>query len=388
MRSTAGWLNGVLTLMMAVMLAAFGGLYWFQAEVDRKGPLAEKRLVKIKSGYGARAIAEALEQQGVIASRHVFLAYHLARSQWAGWRGTKIDPLKAGEYEFEPGDSVRTVMARIARGKSVLYSITIPEGLTSHAVVERLRADNGLKGEITSVPPEGFIKPDTYLVPRDSDRQTVLNLMLDAQRKFLKAAWAARQENLPLKDISEVLILASIVQRETGPKDDPGRIAAVFVNRLRKRMRLQSDPTILYGKFGPKVQWGAKIFRSDIGRVTSHNTYQIAGLPPTPICNPGAIAIKAVLNPARTEDLYFVADGKGGHIFSRTNAEHQKAVAEWRRIEKEIRKQEASEKKPKHGVAVTPTGPGAGAPDEGAAELASVNSSLGFPLPVRKPKQR
>ncbi|MCB1510406.1 MAG: endolytic transglycosylase MltG [Hyphomicrobiaceae bacterium] len=386
MRSTAGWLNGVLTLILIAMLGSFGALYWFQAEIDRKGPLTTKRLVKIKSGYGTRAIAAALEQQGVIASRHVFLAYHLARAQWAAVRGQKVEPLKAGDYEFEPGASVRNVLAKIARGKSVLYAITIPEGLTSHAVVERLRTDQGLAGEIKEIPAEGFIKPDTYLVPRGSDRQMVLNLMLDAQRKFLKSAWQARQENLPLKDISEVLILASIVQRETGPKDQPERIASVFVNRLRKRMRLQSDPTILYGKYGSKVQWGAKIYRSDIGRVTSHNTYQITGLPPTPICNPGAIAIKAVLNPARTEDLYFVADGKGGHIFSRTNADHQRAVAKWRRIEKDIRRQQATDKRTGHGVTVSTIGPGNG--DDDAASVASVNSSLGFPLPVRKPKRR
>lgn len=383
MRATARWINGILTFAMIVMLLVGGSLVWFRIELDRKGPLQQAKIVKIKSGSGVRAIAETLEEQGVIASRHVFLAYHLGRWAWARWHGGNAAQLKAGDYEIGAGDSIRDVMGRIVRGKSVLYSVTIPEGLTSQAIVARLSSDPGLKGTISGVPHEGFLKPETYLVPPGSERQMVIDLMLNAQREFLKKAWAARQENLPFKDVSEALILASIVQRETGPRDDPARVASVFVNRLRRGMRLQSDPTILYGKYGSSVDWGTKIYRSDIAKATAHNTYQINGLPPTPICNPGAVAINSVLNPARTEDLYFVADGKGGHIFSKTNAEHVKAVAHWRKIEKDIRREQRENAA--SGASGTPTPPATAAVAGGGG--GDVMSTFGFPLPVRKPTQ-
>lgn len=385
MRATARWINGLLTLLMFLMVGTAAGLTWFRLEIDRPGPLTKPKLVKVKSGFGTRAIANLLEEQGVISSRQLFLAYHLSRTTWAALRGDRAEPLKAGDYQFEAGDSIRAVVAKIGRGKSVLYSVTIPEGLTSHAIVERLKADPGLTGAIENVPPEGFLRPETYLVPRLSDRQMVIDLMLDAQRKYLTSAWAKRQENLPFTDVSEALILASIVQRETGPNDQPARIASVFVNRLRRGMRLQSDPTILYGRYGSKVDWASTIYRSDIDKKTTHNTYQIGGLPPTPICNPGAVAIEAVLNPARTEDLYFVADGKGGHIFSRTNAEHRRAVLKWRQIEKTLRTEADDKPRPAKSGANSPSvGPAAsGEPDD----TATVMSSLGFPLPSRKPRR-
>lgn len=402
--SAFGWLNGLLTFLFVAMLSVVGGFVWFNLQLERPGPVTETKLVRIKQGLGTRSIAEVLEEQKVIASRHVFLAYYYGRSLWQRLNGERYDPLKAGDYQFQPGDNVRAVLGRIAQGKSVLHAVTIPEGFTTYQIAQRLLRDERLVGELPELPPEGFLKPETYLVPPRTARARVLTMMQDAQREFLRKAWAARQENLPFKDVSEALILASIVQRETGPNDDPARIASVFINRLRKGMRLQSDPTILYGKFGTQVDWGATIYRSDIARKTSHNTYQISGLPPTPICNPGRVSINAVLNPARTDDLYFVADGRGGHIFSRTNKEHIKAVARWRQIEKEIKaKDPETAAKPEDVkprtvrtsvVTVTPTtrNPGTGAaPKEpetvAAAGSTSPMSSFGFPLPVRKPRQ-
>lgn len=401
-RSTAYWFNGILTFALVVMLAFAAVLVWFDGQIDRPGPNAETTLVRIKSGAGTRRIAAMLQEKNIIASRHVFLSYLYGRSMWARMHGGQAVVLKAGDYEFKPGDSIRTVVGRIARGKSVLYSVTIPEGFTSHQIIARLQADSGLTGEITELPPEGFLKPETYLVPPKAERNQVIGMMREAQRKFLKKAWAARQENLPFRDVSEALILASIVQRETGSNDDPARIASVFINRLRKGMRLQSDPTILYGKYGSQVRWGTPIYRSDISAKTSHNTYQITGLPPTPICNPGTEAVNAVLNPARTQDLYFVANGRGGHIFSRTNKEHQIAVQKWRKIEKEIRKKQAKAKAEPESAAgglpaptpvktltvpgtVSSTKPAPGAP--ATKPPAEVMSSLGFPLPVRKPNR-
>jgi UPF0755 protein len=393
MFSTVSWLNGTLTFLFIVMLFGVGSFVWFNQQLDRSGPIAETTMVRIKPGLGTRSIADVLEAQNVVASRHVFLAYFYARSLWSRMNGAAPELLKAGDYEFRPGDSVRMVLARLARGKSVLHSVTIPEGLTTHQIARRLLADDGLTGELPELPPEGFLLPETYLVPLRTERAKVLEIMQDAQRNFLKKAWAARQENLPLKDVTEALILASIVQRETGPNDDPARIASVFVNRLRKGMRLQSDPTILYGKFGPQVDWGATIYRSDIQQKTTHNTYQISGLPPTPICNPGEVAVNAVLNPARTDDLYFVADGKGGHIFSRTNKEHIEAVAKWRQIERELRERAAAVKpKPVNtSVVVVPDGGGepetTGPTSTPPPSLPRAEPSPDLPLPVRKPRQ-
>ena len=217
--------------------------------------------------------------------------------------------------------------------------------------------------------------------------------------------WEKRQADLPLKDVSEALILASIVEKETGPKDQPERIAGVFVNRLRKGMRLQSDPTILYGKYGSKVAWGSTIFRSDIQKKTTHNTYQIDGLPPTPICNPGRASLRAALNPAQTKDLFFVANGEGGHIFSETVEQHNRAVAQWRKIEKKIKaaqKARAAEAKPSgttKQASVTRINAIAAPANPTNSEVKikvvptqqqpqkDVVTTLGIPLPQRKPTQ-
>lgn len=331
------WLNGLLTFLLVVMIGVTGGVVWFNNQVDRPGPNGEETLITIKSGKGTRAIAEQLESNGLIVSRHIFLAHQLTHNMWERSQGRKPAPLKAGQYLIKPTSSVRNIANVIRKGKAVLLSVSIPEGLTSHQIVERLRANPDLTGDIETVPPEGFLMPDTYRVPRNATRASVLKLMADEQRKFLSEIWQQRQADLPLKDVSEALVLASIVEKETGPKDQPERIAGVFVNRLRKGMRLQSDPTILYGKFGSKVAWGSTIFRSDIQKKTTHNTYQIDGLPPTPICNPGRASLRAALNPAQTKDLFFVANGEGGHIFSETVEQHNRAVAQWRKIEKKIK---------------------------------------------------
>jgi UPF0755 protein len=211
----------------------------------------------------------------------------------------------------------------------------VPEGLTSHQIVERLKADQSLTGDIAAVPPEGSLLPETYAVSRGAPRQSVLDQMQAAQKKLIETAWAERQEGLPVKSPQEALILASIVEKETGRNDERDRVAAVFVNRLRQNMKLQSDPTILYGLFLGKVAWGKPILRSEIQSNTAHNTYVIPSLPPTPICNPGRATIEATLRPAATRELFFVADGKGGHTFAETLKDHNANVVRWRQVEKE-----------------------------------------------------
>jgi len=220
----------------------------------------------------------------------------------------------------------------------------VPEGLTSQQIVDRMMADENLSGEVLNIPAEGAILPETYGIERGMPRQELLDIMVAKRAQVLQAAWDKRQSDLPYKTAEEALALASVVEKETGRADERDRIAGVFVNRLRKGMRLQSDPTILYGLYGGAVQWGKPILQSEIDAKNAHNTYQIKGIPPTPICNPGKAAIEAVLSPAQTSDLYFVADGTGGHTFSDTLKEHNQAATEWRKVEKTIRSKEATTK--------------------------------------------
>ena len=344
MRGLTRFLSGILTLAFILMVALGGILTWFNLQVDAEGPLEQPLTVMVRSGDATRLIAQRLEQQGAISSQTVFLAQFMSQNALARLSEKPETKLKAGEYVIPARTSIRGVIKQLSEGRSVLHAVTVPEGLTSYAVVERLRADANLSGEVPAIPDEGTLLPETFRVPRNMARAKVLELLRNEQEKFISAEWATRQPGLPIATPREALILASLVEKESGPRDDPARIAGVFINRLKRKIRLQSDPTILYGKFGPQVKWGSKIFRSDIARKTAYNTYQIDALPPGPICNPGRRAIKAVLNPADTDALYFVADGRGGHIFSRTLREHERAVAQWRKIERGIRAKEAKAK--------------------------------------------
>lgn len=336
MSGFARFISGVMTLALAAMILLGGGALWFVHEFEKPGPLTVSRTFGVPRGEGPIEIAAQLERDGIIANRWVFVAGHYTRAAMS--RG-KPQHLKAGEYEFKKGASVAQVHATLVEGKSILSKITLPEGLTSAQIVERITAHEDLDGEITDIPPEGTLLPDTYRFSKGMRRQELIDRMRAEQERFLAAAWEKRQPGLPVATPQEALILASIVEKETGRADERERVAAVFVNRLKKNMRLQSDPTIIYGLVGGQGSLGRPITRSDIDGKTSHNTYQINGLPPTPICNPGRSAIDATLNPAKTDDLYFVADGSGGHAFSATLKEHNAAVANWRRVERSARKE-------------------------------------------------
>jgi UPF0755 protein len=221
----------------------------------------------------------------------------------------------------------------LSEGKVVQHAITIPEGLTSEQIVQRLLDMDFLAGNIKSIPREGSLLPETYRFPRSTPREQVLQRMQREQRDLVQKAWAGRAPDLPLKSAEDLVTLASIVEKETGRPEERSRVASVFVNRLKQRMRLQSDPTIIYGLVGGKGSLGRPISRSDITQPTPYNTYTIDGLPPGPIANPGRASLEAAANPARTKDLYFVADGTGGHAFSETLDQHQKNVARLRAIE-------------------------------------------------------
>lgn len=392
MGPTLRFVNGFLTFSFLALAVAAGGVFWVSSELDKAGPLEEPRTVVIRRGEGARDIARRLEREGFISSEHIFVAYYLAR-QVSGWFGGEPLNLKAGEYQLKPAISMREVANLLSEGKVALLRLTIPEGLTSYQIVERIKADPNLVGDIVTIPEEGTLLPDTYFVPRGTSRQEVIELMQTQRNKFLAAAWEVRQPDLPFQNVEEAVILASIVQREAGRNDKLEDIASVFINRLRRGMPLQSDPTILYGLEGGQVNWGRPIYRSEIQRRTSHNTYHFTGLPPTPICNPGREAIQAVLNPSQTNYLYFVASGSGSSVFSRTLEEHNAAVAKWRKIERDIRAKQAEAAK-----AETVAASGAGVSGNQSADptpaAALADGAEGGdaddarpPLPVRKPKR-
>jgi UPF0755 protein len=209
----------------------------------------------------------------------------------------------------------------------------VPEGLTSEQIVARLLENDGLAGQIKEIPHEGTLLPETYKFTRGMTREQIIQRMQQAHRRVLQEVWERRMQDLPVKTPEQLVTLASIVEKETGRPDERTRVAAVFVNRLKKRMRLQSDPTIIYGLTGGKGSLGRPLVKSEIEQPTPYNTYVVDGLPPGPIANPGRASLEAAANPARTKELYFVADGNGGHVFSENYAEHQKNVARLRGIE-------------------------------------------------------
>jgi UPF0755 protein len=230
---------------------------------------------------------------------------------------------------------VQDVINTIVEGKVVQHQLTIPEGLTSEQIVQRLLDIDILSGNIREIPREGSLLPESYRFTRGTPREQVIRRMQEAQRKAVQEAWDRRAPDLPLKSPEELVTLASIVEKETGKADERPRVAAVFANRLKQRIRLQSDPTIIYGLVGGKGTLGRPIQRGEITKPTPYNTYTIPGLPPGPIANPGRAAIEATANPAKTRELFFVADGTGGHAFSETLSEHQKNVGKLRAIERQ-----------------------------------------------------
>src|SRR5690606_35865774 len=241
--------------------------------------------------------------------------------------------LRAGEYRIESRASLRAVVRKLTSGEVVRHFVTLPEGRSSAQAVDILDANQVLTGEV-EVPPEGSLWPETYEVTRGETRASVIARMRAARDEAVAELWATRAPNLPVSTPEEAVILASIVEKETGMDGERGLVAGVSVNRLRQGMRLESDPTIVYGVNGGRPL-GRGIRLSELQRPTPYNTYLIPGLPPTPIANPGRQALEAVLNPPDTDYLFFVADGTGGHAFARTFDEHLANVARWRGIERE-----------------------------------------------------
>nr|WP_306267135.1 endolytic transglycosylase MltG [Pararhizobium sp. IMCC3301] len=321
-------------LMATVILAfVFGGLLFYGKSVyEADGPLQVDKSVMIERGMNVQGIANLLDEKNIINNKILFLAsVRLTDNR---------SKLKAGEYLFERNASMEDVVARLVEGKSILHAVTVPEGRTSKQIVDILELDPVLTGQIVGVPPEGTLLPETYKFTRGDSRSQLLERMRTARDRVVADVWSRRSPDLPISTPEEMVILASIVEKETALADERPRVASVFINRLKEGMKLQTDPTVIYGLVGGQGTLGRPISRADLRAENPYNTYVIDGLPPGPIANPGRAALEAVINPARTKDLFFVADGSGGHAFAQTFAEHQTNVRKWRQVERDKSDQE------------------------------------------------
>jgi len=355
--------NAVFTILILFAIIFGGGLLIGKQRFDARGPLAEDRVVNIPRGLGLRDIADLLVREGVIEQPWLFVGGVFALKA--------RDELKFGEYQFGRQASLHEVIDTIIDGKVVQHQISVPEGLTSEQIVQRLLDSDVLTGNIREIPREGSLMPESYKFPRGTPREQVIQRMQQAQRRVVQEIWDHRMPDLPLRSPDQLVVLASIIEKETSRTDERTRVAAVFVNRLKQRIRLQSDPTIIYGLVGGKATLGRPILESEIRQPTPYNTYVIDGLPPGPIDNPGRASLEAAANPARTKEIFFVADGAGGHIFAENYDQHQKNVERLRGIERQ--QQSAAT------ASVPPPAPAAGGsgPQQAAGAAPSAASKRG-----------
>jgi len=310
--------------LLAFVTILGGAFLWGYAKFTRPGPLLAPATVVIPKGASVERIAIELRDAGVISDRLVFRL---------GARALGIHKsLRAGEYSFAAGANARAVLEILNDGKTVVRRLTIAEGLTTLDILARLDATEGLVGRVWLIPAEGRLLPETYHFSYGDSRQDVVRRMRRAMAETLAELWEGRAGGLPLATPDEALVLASIVETETAIPEERPRVAGVFLNRLTKGTRLQSDPTVAYALTGGEGALGRRLTRADLKTPSPYNTYLNGGLPPTPISNPGRASLKAVLRPVRSDELFFVADGQGGHVFSSTLGEHNRNVAKWRKI--------------------------------------------------------
>ena len=292
--------------------------------------LSDSVLVEVKKGASDKGVFKNLENEGVISNASlVYIPFRILRMLFADLQ------IKSGEYEIVDGDSLFFVLKKLVQGKSFDRRYTVVEGQTVYGVARMLREDENLSGEIKKIPAEGYILPETYFFKKGSDRQEQLDLMEKKMEEALQAAWDSREDGLPIKNKQEMLILASIVEKETGLRSERDRVAGVFVNRLRMGMKLQSDPTVIYAVTKGKYKLERPLSKRDLRKASPFSTYYKYGLPETPIACPGREALMAVAKPMKTKDLYFVSDGNGSHSFATNLVDHNKNVRKLRKIERE-----------------------------------------------------
>src|SRR3981189_1249343 len=359
--------NAIITILIILMIGAGTAYYYGRQLLETAGPLQEDKIVNIPQRAGKRDIADALQREGVInVNPWLFIGSVFALKA--------SSDLKPGEYSFQKHASLRDVIATIVEGKVVQHAVTIPDGLTSDLKVTRLTDNDIFAGSVREMPREGTLLPQTDKFPRGTVRDQVIQRMQQTQKRVLAEIWERRNPDVPIKSPEALVTLASIVEKETGKADERSRVAAVFVNRLRQKIKLQSDPTIIYGLVGGKGTLGRPIKRSEITQPSPYNTYVIEGLPPGPIANPGRASLEAAATPARTRDLFFVADGTGGHTFTETYDQHQKNVAKLRALEKQIQNDTVE-------PAADPPPAAANAP----ADTSPTATTTGKPVPSKKP---
>lgn len=314
----------VFACLLLGLIAVGGVAGWGYAQFTRPGPVEMDRAVVLAKGSGLQDIARQLEDEGFISHALVFRA----GVRLGGWSRD----LRAGEFRFPARVSMRGIVAILRQGRTVVRRVTIPEGLSSSRIIALLRQTEGLAGTIAETPDEGTLLPETYHFSYGDGRAALIARMTKAMDKTVAALWRGREQGLPLASPAEAVILASIVEKETARREERARVAGVFINRLRRGMRLQSDPTVAFGLTKGLKPLGHALRRSELDLATPYNTYRIPGLPPDPITNPGRAAIQAVLHPHAGKELYFVADGSGGHAFAATFAQHKRNVRRWRRL--------------------------------------------------------
>lgn len=374
--------SNALTILVVGLFLVGGLILWGQTQYKAEGPLDTAICLQVQSGSNMTRVSRDLEDQGAISSATIF--------RMAADYTDRAQQLKAGSFLVREGASMEQIIDEItSSGASTCgseieyrigvrraqtrvrelnpatldfdeiaefdmaeeeapaaylekreeadtrYRVSLAEGVTSWQVIESLKAFEALSGEVTEIPAEGSLAPDSYDVVSGQDRNEIIQAMQEKQQLRINAAWEGRQEGLPLQSPEEMLILASIIEKETGVSEERGQVASVFVNRLNQGMRLQTDPTVIYGVTKGQGTLGRGLRRSELNRPTPWNTYQIDGLPPTPIANPGQASLEAAVAPDATDYIFFVADGTGGHAFAETLQEHNRNVAKWREIEAE-----------------------------------------------------
>ena len=314
---------GFFSLSLIIVTATVGSMWWLERWLDRPGPLSEPTIAILEPGTGIRSIADQLAHMKAVDNPYLFvLAVVMDRDRRL---------LKAGEYAFPEKVNPRTILQILAAGDTLVHKLTVPEGLTSSEVMDLVGNASALSGVVDTPPTEGWLLPETYHFSRGENRNDLIKRMEMAMQTTLHDLWAKRRTDLPYASPAEALVMASIIEKGTGRANERARVAAVFVNRLRLEMPLQSDPTVLYGLTKGDSRLGRPLTRADLENASRYNTYRHTGLPPGAIANPGRSSIIAALNPDDSDELYFVADGHGGHRFARTLGEHNSNVAHFRR---------------------------------------------------------
>ena len=364
--------SAVFTLILLAALIGGVAIATGKHRFETPGPLDRDKTVNIPKNLGVRDIADLLQREGVIEQPIVFIGGVLVRRA--------RDELKFGEYMFPRRASLRDVVNIIVEGKVIQHQFTMPEGLTSEQIVARLMENEILTGNIKEIPREGTLLPETYNFTRGTTREQMIQRMQHEQRRVLQEVWDRRAPDLPIEQADQLVVLASIIEKETGKPEERSRVSAVFVNRLKQRMKLQSDPTIIYGLVGGKGTLGRPIMRSEIELKTRYNTYVIDGLPPGPIANPGRASLEAAASPARTKELYFVADGTGGHAFAESLDQHQRNVVRLRQWEQQQRDPAAATPAPAAPAAPPPPAPSARSNGQRTLQTPAANPALRQPV--------